>query len=512
MVGSLSFGLFYEFLSCLRRTWLRPAPWRVAHPLLWRCGMAAFFTLQLACGYTLMLIAMTYQVELFAATVFGIGIGHFAFNVTSPDSASTDPCCPDNEPSGKRKLGALEAPLLPSPARKGSSEGVSVSVDGMVCEHCVASVDAALKAVAGVTEVSVDLEAGLARVHGEAAVDALLSAVNAAGFRATPLDGARSAYEAPRLAARKSYEKAEKEWSTGTRLADGALQTWLTVEGMTCNGCRARVEKALNDLGAIVSVYVDLHSALTRVRHQPSLTVAQMIAAVEQLGYRPSVSAAEAVQAYQHASQAESQMSSPSDHVLSLEIDGMHCAACASKVEAVLTDLDGVRHASVSILAKSAKVMFEPRRTGVRAISLAIESLGYRAVVHSGTAENTALVTQGMSEEVRSWRGRFVGSLGWTLPIMTLSMVLPMTPLAPHLTTPVVRGMSVRVALLWLLATVVQFAYGARFYRSAWAGLRHCVTNMDTLVALGTSIAYGYSVLTVVSGQRSSHRSHVFVL
>ena len=118
--------------------------------------------------------------------------------------------------------------------------------------------------------------------------------------------------------------------------------------------------------------------------------------------------------------------------------------------------------------------------------------------MHSGTAKNTALVTQGMADETRAWREAFVGSLCWTLPIAMLSMILPMTPLAPHLQTALVRGASVRVIVLWLLATVVQLAYGARFYRSAWAGLRHCATNMDTLVALGTSVAYGYSVLVVV--------------
>ena len=96
------------------------------------------------------------------------------------------------------------------------------------------------------------------------------------------------------------------------------------------------------------------------------------------------------------------------------------------------------------------KVLFEPRRIGVPAILSSIESLGYSATARSGSAENTSLVTQGMAEESLMWRRLFFGSLYWTIPIVLLSMVAPMTPLMDHdswLKKAVVRGMSVRVAL-----------------------------------------------------------------
>ena len=540
MLGSFAFSIFYEFLTCFRRTRLSVAAWRSAHPCRWRGAVATLFALQLACGYTLMLVAMTYQVELFAATILGLGVGHFAFNTTAPVSASVDPCCDDgsfdaSDCGGENKLRALTAPLLPPSAANGMeptlSGAVTMAVEGMVCEHCTAAVDAALRAVAGVTDVSVDLAASQARVQGGAPVDDLVSAVNAAGYRATAqspaqrIGGTREGYEAPSVPLSQAddddvamprrmreAEKRKREAAAaagGAPPSDGGSTTWLTVEGMVCNGCRSRVERALNGLGSVSSVFVDLHAALARVCHEPSLPLDQLIATVRQLGYRPTMSADEAVQAYEAAARTESQKSNPSDHQLMLEIDGMHCAACVAKVERSLSELGGVTHASVSLLGKSAKVLFEPRRIGVQDIFTAIDSLGYRAVPHSDGAETSALVTQGLADEARSWRACVLGSLSWTLPIMMLSMVLPMTPLAPLLMTPVVHGLSVRVALLWLLATVVQVTYGARFYRSAWTALRHCTTNMDTLVALGTSIAYGYSVLVVVCAwhQRSRPRS-----
>ena len=76
-------------------------------------------------------------------------------------------------------------------------------------------------------------------------------------------------------------------------------------------------------------------------------------------------------------------------------------------------------------------------------------------------------------------------------PIFVLSMVLPHTPLAPPLESQMARGISWRVAILWFLATPMQLIFGMRFYVSAFAALRHCVTNMDTLVALGTTVVTG---------------------
>ena len=94
-------------------------------------------------------------------------------------------------------------------------------------------------------------------------------------------------------------------------------------------------------------------------------------------------------------------------------------------------------------------------------------------------------------------RHQFVVALMLTLPMLFVSMVLPNTPLSVLTSYQLVRGLKVQNVLVWAIATPVQFVLGKRFYLSAFAALRHGVTNMDTLVALGTSFAYGYSVLTL---------------
>jgi cation transport ATPase len=80
-------------------------------------------------------------------------------------------------------------------------------------------------------------------------------------------------------------------------------------------------------------------------------------------------------------------------------------------------------------------------------------------------------------EETVLWRQRFFGSLVITVPTMTLAMVMTHAWPFHYLMMPLVSGLSWRVALLWLLSTLVLVLFGAPFYISAWAALRYCVTN-----------------------------------
>ena len=529
VVGSTMFGVFYEATSYIRYHGLRPAALRYTHPRLWRVAMASLFVLQLCCGYLLMLIVMAYQLELFLASVAGVGVGHYCFNVDSPSAASVDPCCPDNSESPPKHAGggggggigmamqALRVPLLSSEAASAASlpgtppsqrapmmttprgrtpsftDQVTLRVDGMVCEHCSADVEAALSGVVGVVSAVVDLSRKQATVHGTASAAALVAAVSATGKQAMLLPSAvtTASMRAPLLKqpgrrARRSFEPME-----------GAESTWLALEGMTCNGCRDKVEVALKEVSLVYSAEVDLDARLARVHHttEGSVTLASMLQAVERTGYAAAPATAASVAAFEQARQAAAR--SAPDHTVVLELSGMSCAACASKVEHAISKLDGVRTVSVSLLANSGKVDFEPSRVGLPELLAAVESLGFRALPRGGTDDSAAIVPQSQVEETRQWRRSFVGSLTVTVPIVLLSMVLPMTPLGPSLRTSLVRGLSYRVALLWALATIAQGVYGARFYVSARAALAHGVTNMDTLVALGTAMAYFYSVLSV---------------
>lgn len=94
-----------------------------------------------------------------------------------------------------------------------------------------------------------------------------------------------------------------------------------------------------------------------------------------------------------------------------------------------------------------------------------------------------------------------IGSLCLSIPVFFLSMVAPVTLLGPSLRAPapLLPVISCRLLLILLCATPVQFWFGGRFYVNAFAALAHCATNMDTLVAIGTSVAYFYSLVAVIA-------------
>lgn len=94
-----------------------------------------------------------------------------------------------------------------------------------------------------------------------------------------------------------------------------------------------------------------------------------------------------------------------------------------------------------------------------------------------------------------------IGSLCLSVPVFFLSMVAPVTLLGPSLRAPapLLPAISCRLLLILLCATPVQFWFGGRFYVNAFAALAHGATNMDTLVAIGTSVAYFYSLVAVIA-------------
>ena len=168
-------------------------------------------------------------------------------------------------------------------------------------------------------------------------------------------------------------------------------------------------------------------------------------------------------------------------------ITGMTCASCAGRVEKALRKVAGVQEASVNLATETAVVSVAD---SVRVVALlqAVEHAGYGAVVQA-EAETPAARPDGLSRE----------SLHLLLAIL---LSLPLA--APMLLMPLGLHWELPGWAQWLLATPVQFWLGARFYRAGFAALRARSGNMDQLVALGTSAAYGLSVYHLLTP--SAHR------
>lgn len=176
-------------------------------------------------------------------------------------------------------------------------------------------------------------------------------------------------------------------------------------------------------------------------------------------------------------------------------VGGMTCAACAGRIERVLRRIEGVTAAVVSLAAEQAVVTFHPAKTNLTSLQAAIEKAGY-AVVPPATAEDMSSAEDLAAAEQR-WLGRQALVAGLlALPLFCLEMVPMLVPAVHHLLLAVADESAWRWVAL-VLATLVQFGPGWRFYHRGWAAVRAGVPDMNTLVMLGTTAAYGYSVAVV---------------
>ncbi|HTD64511.1 MAG TPA: heavy metal translocating P-type ATPase [Verrucomicrobiae bacterium] len=177
-----------------------------------------------------------------------------------------------------------------------------------------------------------------------------------------------------------------------------------------------------------------------------------------------------------------------------LVVTGMTCASCVASVEDALRGVAGVRGADVNLATERARVEVDPARTDDAALVRAIERAGYGALVlASDRAERAAMEQRERALRVtylRALRRRLIVAAALAVPTVLLSM-------ADLLYRPVAEA-AWRPLVLFALATPVQIWSALPFYRGALSAARHRRTDMNTLVVVGTTTAYGVSVLATL--------------
>ena len=230
----------------------------------------------------------------------------------------------------------------------------------------------------------------------------------------------------------------------------------LPIEGMTCAACAARIEKNLNKLPGVKAA-VNFASEKATITFDEMATPPQtLIHSIEKTGFHVV------------------------PHSVQLQISGMTCAACSSRIEKALTKMAGVT-ANINLATEIANVTFIPGTTTVGDLIVAVEKAGYGATVMSAVNRNEEKARR-LAAYQAEFR-MFLISATLTLPFMLQMGVM----LSGDHTDWLPRW------LQWLLATPIQFWVGRRFYSGAWHALRGGGANMDVLIALGTSMAYFFS-------------------
>ena len=244
----------------------------------------------------------------------------------------------------------------------------------------------------------------------------------------------------------------------------------LPVTGMTCASCVARTERALGKVAGVDKVAVNLATERATVTFDPhAVLTGDIVAAVEDAGYGV-VTAQE-----------------------TLPILGMTCASCVSRVEKALRTPPGVLRAEVNLATEKATVTYLPGQATRQDLVDAVRGAGYDVVEPAPGAGEAAVAAAADAEEAA--RAAAYHTLKLKVAVgFALSIFIFLGTMQPHW-FPFLPAWMHNGYLLWGLASIVQFWVGRQFYTTAWAALKHGTTTMNTLVAMGSSAAYLYSVL-----------------
>ena len=245
--------------------------------------------------------------------------------------------------------------------------------------------------------------------------------------------------------------------------------TTLPISGMTCAGCVTSVEKGLNRLEGVGEVAVNLATENATVTFDAEkVSVPDIVAQVERVGYGVPTA------------------------TVSLPIMGMDCASCVMTVEKGLNRLEGVTEVAVNLATEKATIEYVPGRVNRQELISQVERIGYGVLDVDDAEDMEDAERAGRAEQLAAEQRRLMVGIVFTLPLFLMSMSRDFGLLGMWAHQPWVN------VLFLTLATPVQFFTGWPFYVGGFKALRNGTANMDVLVALGSSVAYVYSIFVTV--------------
>ena len=249
----------------------------------------------------------------------------------------------------------------------------------------------------------------------------------------------------------------------------------LRIGGLTCSHCSPEVEKAIAAVSGVTAAHVNPSTKIARVEYDPSKTkFSAILQAVRAGGYTPGTATAR------------------------IPIDGMHCSSCVIRVELALRTTPGILSARANLGPNAVDIEYDPETVDFDAIRKAIASAGYRvAEPKIDPASETLDPAEAANEqEYRNLMRKFWFAAAISVPVMALSY----PDLIPGLREWMPMGSGTRRivwSLLGVLSLPVLVWAGSQFFIGMWDALKHRAANMHTLIAIGISAAYLYSVVAV---------------
>src|SRR5262245_54347325 len=251
----------------------------------------------------------------------------------------------------------------------------------------------------------------------------------------------------------------------------------LSIGGMHCPHCPSSVEKTLRSVPGVRGAHVNLVNATASIDFDPGRArVADLLHAIRSVGYTAGTAK------------------------MRLPIKRMHCASCVTRVELALQMTPGIVSARASLGTNAVDIEYQPEKTSFETIRKAIESAGHQ-VGEPKPAEQPNGEEVDPEEAVRQEEYRTLMAKFWFAAIVSVPvMVLSYPDRIPGLRDWMPAGSGTRRivwGLLGLISLPVLIWSGSQFFAGMWDALKHRSANMHTLIAIGVSAAFLYSVIAV---------------
>ena len=240
----------------------------------------------------------------------------------------------------------------------------------------------------------------------------------------------------------------------------------LPIKGISCASCVAKIEKGLSHLSGVVDAKVNLATQRAAITFDPSqVHISDFIRTIRDLGYETAV------------------------EKVTLPVQGMSCASCVNKVQTALNNVPGVIGADVNFATEKATVEYVSGQVTLKDLSKAVEAIGY-TILEIKEGDVVEREKAAREAEFRKLKHKFAAGVILVIPLFVL-----------------VHWDELGLSRIWALSkqanffiqllfqTPIQFWVGWQFYKGAWAAATHKTSDMNTLIAVGTSAAYLYSLL-----------------
>ncbi|APQ98370.1 heavy metal translocating P-type ATPase [Clostridium botulinum] len=254
------------------------------------------------------------------------------------------------------------------------------------------------------------------------------------------------------------------------------------IEGMTCAACAKAVERVSKKLEGVQEANVNIATEkLSIIFDEKKCNTLDIEKAIEKAGYKAFLDG-------QH---------------MNLKIEGMTCAACAKAVERVSRKLEGVIEANVNIATEKLDITFDKSKVSINDIKRAIEKAGYKALEEKNIEEEK----KGKEDAIKSLWRRFITSLIFAVPLLTISMGSMMGLKLPKIIDPMHSPLN--FGLIQLILVIPIILVGNKFFRVGFKSLVKGSPNMDSLISIGTSAAVVYGIFAIFQISKGNmHYAH----